>query len=235
MPTAVQGPDFDLGANIRRVRTKAGLTQKELAERVGVATNTISDWENGRREPSVRQIVMIAKACNVELGELFQPHQAGVESCEVAPAPASTAHEVPQQSTQQSGVAGSRIDQKVVFVSILDRFLDKTQEQDVMFLLPGYIVHGTVARALDHGSDGGNVEPSAVAASIVQQQRELAAEHNLDLTGSGEAIVLDDAFIIPMGSKVRYRVPFCVLFTDHILAITAGHKDELIRAAEAYG
>lgn len=36
---------------IRDLRTEAGLTQVELAERLGVNPNTIAHWENGRAHP----------------------------------------------------------------------------------------------------------------------------------------------------------------------------------------
>lgn len=66
---------MDLGANIRRVRLQAGLTQKELGERIGVEGNTISDWERGRSEPQAKMILAIAEACNVPVSELFRPAQ----------------------------------------------------------------------------------------------------------------------------------------------------------------
>jgi transcriptional regulator with XRE-family HTH domain len=33
------------GAEVRRVRTRLGLTQREFAERVGVIPNTVARWE----------------------------------------------------------------------------------------------------------------------------------------------------------------------------------------------
>jgi len=38
--------------NIRKLRTKLGLTQEQFAAKVGVTWSTVSRWENGRGKPS---------------------------------------------------------------------------------------------------------------------------------------------------------------------------------------
>ncbi len=38
--------------DIKAIRLKLGLTQQELAHRVGVALPTVSRWENGKGKPS---------------------------------------------------------------------------------------------------------------------------------------------------------------------------------------
>lgn len=47
-----QGDDESIGKNIARYREKLGLTQHELADRVGVKDTTVSYWETGRRNMS---------------------------------------------------------------------------------------------------------------------------------------------------------------------------------------
>ena len=37
----------DIGKFIREIRKEKGLTQKELAEKIGVSDKTISKWKNG--------------------------------------------------------------------------------------------------------------------------------------------------------------------------------------------
>ncbi len=37
-----------VGAFMQSLRKEQGMTQKELAERIGVSDKTISKWENGR-------------------------------------------------------------------------------------------------------------------------------------------------------------------------------------------
>ena len=55
-------PSFysDLGNAIRRRRKEAGLTQKQLAEWVGVQRNYIVSLEQGRRNPTITVLVKIA-------------------------------------------------------------------------------------------------------------------------------------------------------------------------------
>ena len=43
---------MQLATYIRSRRKNIGMTQKELAEKVGVSTNTVARWERGESEPS---------------------------------------------------------------------------------------------------------------------------------------------------------------------------------------
>ncbi len=45
---------------IRLARTERGLTQGELAARVGVSQSTISFWENGTETPTVEHLIVLA-------------------------------------------------------------------------------------------------------------------------------------------------------------------------------
>ncbi len=59
-----------LGARIRKARQGAGLTQKELADLVGVASNTVWAWEAGRMKPIHDNLVEIAFRCGTGVREL---------------------------------------------------------------------------------------------------------------------------------------------------------------------
>ena len=54
------------GKKLRHMRMLRGITQKELAARVGLSGFTISSWENGASTPSSENIQRIAKALSVE-------------------------------------------------------------------------------------------------------------------------------------------------------------------------
>lgn len=43
------------------MRLSLGLTQKDLADQIGVAQNTIAQYENGKAKTSVEVIVCLAK------------------------------------------------------------------------------------------------------------------------------------------------------------------------------
>lgn len=41
-----------MGDMVRRLRSKLGLTQEELAHELGITVGTVNRWENGRFRPS---------------------------------------------------------------------------------------------------------------------------------------------------------------------------------------
>lgn len=56
---------------IRKCRKKQGITQTELAKRIGVAPSTVTQWETGARNPSVNQVPLLASALECSLDDLF--------------------------------------------------------------------------------------------------------------------------------------------------------------------
>ena len=52
-------------------RIKAGLTQLELAKRLGVKERVVCFWETGRSEPHIEQVVDIARILEVEPEDIF--------------------------------------------------------------------------------------------------------------------------------------------------------------------
>ena len=61
----------DIGANIRRARTRRNLTQDDLAQAVHTTRQTISNYETGRSRPDVETLQRLADALGVELTELL--------------------------------------------------------------------------------------------------------------------------------------------------------------------
>ena len=62
----------EIGHNIRLARESAGLTQKELATRIGVAQARIAEWERGKVDPTGSTLIKIAAALGIEPGELLK-------------------------------------------------------------------------------------------------------------------------------------------------------------------
>jgi putative transcriptional regulator len=58
--------------NLKTLRAEAGLTQAELAERVGVTRKTINTVENGVFIPSTVLALKLAKALSTTVEGLFQ-------------------------------------------------------------------------------------------------------------------------------------------------------------------
>ena len=61
---------MNLGKKIAELRKKNNLSQEELAEKVGVARQTISKWETGDTTPDINQVKIISKIFNISIDEL---------------------------------------------------------------------------------------------------------------------------------------------------------------------
>lgn len=57
--------------NLKNAREQKGYSQKEVAEKIGVAKSTYSLYESGGREPNVQTIKKIADTFNVSADELL--------------------------------------------------------------------------------------------------------------------------------------------------------------------
>lgn len=60
-------PEFALIQAVIDVRVKKGVTQKELAQRIGTKQSVISRLESGRANPSVAFLMKLAQALNSHL------------------------------------------------------------------------------------------------------------------------------------------------------------------------
>ena len=79
------------GDRVAAGREALGLSQKQLARKLGVATKTIDSWEHDISEPRANKLQMLAGILNVSMPWLLTgegdgvPHpEAGVTSSEVA-------------------------------------------------------------------------------------------------------------------------------------------------------
>ena len=61
---------MNLGKKIAELRKKNNLSQEELADKVGVARQTISKWEIGDTTPDINQVKIISKIFNISIDEL---------------------------------------------------------------------------------------------------------------------------------------------------------------------
>lgn len=54
-----------LGKNVTRYRVAAGLNQEQLAEKIGISANFMSNIERGNKMPSLETYVKLANALNI--------------------------------------------------------------------------------------------------------------------------------------------------------------------------
>lgn len=69
-----------IGQTIQNFRKEKGYTQKQLAEKCGMATGTIQQYELNKREPRQEQLRKIADALEVELWEIVELDQMDSET-----------------------------------------------------------------------------------------------------------------------------------------------------------
>lgn len=62
---------IDIANNIAEFRKKCGFTQKELAERAGVSSQTVSKWEKGISAPDINLLPTLAKIFNISVDMLL--------------------------------------------------------------------------------------------------------------------------------------------------------------------
>ena len=67
------------GEWFRVARGRAGLTQAQIAERLGVKPQTVSNWENGVSSPSLDPVQMfdLCELMGVSLGEMAVAYREG--------------------------------------------------------------------------------------------------------------------------------------------------------------
>ena len=67
------GMDFmELGNHIKHYRNEKGLSQEELAERVYVTRQTISNWENNKNYPDINSIVLLSEIFEISIDNLIK-------------------------------------------------------------------------------------------------------------------------------------------------------------------
>jgi transcriptional regulator with XRE-family HTH domain len=67
--------DAMVGARIRVFRTHRGLSQSDLAEKIGVAFQQVQKYESGANRVGAGRLSRIAAALGIAIGELFEPSQ----------------------------------------------------------------------------------------------------------------------------------------------------------------
>ena len=60
-----------IGEKIKDLRNKNGLTQQELAEKLGVSTNTIHLWETKVCKPSMGSLLLLSDLLEISLLDII--------------------------------------------------------------------------------------------------------------------------------------------------------------------
>ena len=62
---------MEIGCKIKKLRCKAGLTQEQLATRLGISPQSVSKWENSVTMPDITLLPVLATELGITIDELF--------------------------------------------------------------------------------------------------------------------------------------------------------------------
>lgn len=93
-----------LGGRLRERRLAAGITARELARQLGVSPSFVSQFENGKSQPSVGTLYAISKFLEVSVDALFDPTYDAGSDAQVGTAKSAT--ELDTGSRPRGAVAG---------------------------------------------------------------------------------------------------------------------------------
>ncbi len=63
---------MEVGTQIKKFRESLNLSQEELAEKVYVSRQTISNWETGKNYPDIHSLLLLKSLFNVSLDDLLR-------------------------------------------------------------------------------------------------------------------------------------------------------------------
>lgn len=69
---------------IKELRKKCGLTQEELADKIGTTTQTVGRWENRTVSISIQRLNEIASALGVSSGDILEENEPSLSQREKA-------------------------------------------------------------------------------------------------------------------------------------------------------
>lgn len=53
--------NFIFSKRLKSLRQESGFTQQEVADKISINRGSYSNWENGKREPTLENVVKLAK------------------------------------------------------------------------------------------------------------------------------------------------------------------------------
>ena len=63
---------MDLGTQIKKHRSALNLSQEELAEKIFVSRQSVSNWENNKTYPDIKSLLMLSELFEISIDELIK-------------------------------------------------------------------------------------------------------------------------------------------------------------------
>ena len=74
-----------ISSNIKRLRKKSGMTQDELAEKMHVTRQAISNWETEKNQPDIESLNALASIFGTDINELIYLRYSNSSLCKRDP------------------------------------------------------------------------------------------------------------------------------------------------------
>ena len=100
---------IEVGTRIREIRKRAGITQKDLAERIGVSTLSIHRMETGKVSPSVAHLSEIANCLNYPISSFLIPSDKSMIHIKANESPVVKSHNLELRVISPRGVISENI------------------------------------------------------------------------------------------------------------------------------
>ena len=66
---------MSIGSNIRSLREERGLTQEQVADKIGITFQAVSSWERDEYKPDIDKIMKLAELFDVSISALVEERQ----------------------------------------------------------------------------------------------------------------------------------------------------------------
>jgi putative transcriptional regulator len=116
--------DPEIGRRLSTGRLRAGLTQTDIAEKIGVSRQHISNIETGVTSPTLRVLRDYLQACDTDLAEFFY-----------GPLPANQTHQQREYHRHLQALLQDTATAPVI-TKILDSFMTSTQSSSTTLVQP---------------------------------------------------------------------------------------------------
>ena len=63
---------MEIAVQIRKHRTESGVSQKDLADKIYVTRQTVSNWENGKSYPDIQSLLLLSQLFGVTVDQLIK-------------------------------------------------------------------------------------------------------------------------------------------------------------------
>ena len=109
---------MSLGNRINYYRQQSGLTQEQLAEKMNVTRQTVSNWERGQNEPDFASLCRLAEVFDITLNDFAEERSTDISEPEL-----QDSEERAEKSRGFSQSAAGILDGAALFLGVLIFFV----------------------------------------------------------------------------------------------------------------